>query len=47
LISLCFHRQGASVFATERADLKLDAQNEPGVFLGLITWRIRLVLSSW
>jgi len=32
LISLCFHRQGASVFATERADLKLDAQNEPGVF---------------
>ena len=34
LISLCFHRQGASVFATERADLKLDAQNEPGVFLG-------------
>ena len=34
LISLCFHRQGASVFATEQADLKLDAQNEPGVFLG-------------
>jgi hypothetical protein len=34
LISLCFHRQGASVFATERADLKFDEQNEPGVFLG-------------
>ncbi len=32
LISLCFHRQGASVFVTEWADLKLDAQNEPGVF---------------
>ncbi len=39
LISLCFHRQDVSVFAIllekiERADVKLDAQNEPGVFLG-------------
>jgi hypothetical protein len=30
----CFHHQGASVFSTERADLKWDAQNESGVFLG-------------
>ncbi len=34
LNSLCFHHQGTSVFETERVDLKLDAQNEPGVFLG-------------